>query len=133
MGRLGNSDCFCCHDDQVCIHINQMKAWSGGQWECRHLPSCVTHLFVNACPPTLFYSITVCKDLHISDFFEAYWSYLVNLLLSPNSGPSCTRLLSSSAYQCGIYWLPLCLQNKTARWCSGGSKRGLFVLTTYSV
>lgn len=64
--------------------MNQMKAWSGGQRECCHLPSCVTYLFVYACPPTLFDNVTVCKDprtrLHIPDLHGAYWSNLVNLL-----------------------------------------------------
>lgn len=40
--------------------MNQMKAWGRGQRERCHLPSCVAHLFVYACPPTLFDSVTVC-------------------------------------------------------------------------
>jgi len=42
--------------------MNHMKVWSGGQRERCHLVLCVTHLFVYECPPTLFNSISLCKD-----------------------------------------------------------------------
>lgn len=63
--------------------------------------------------------------LHIPDLFKAYPSHLANLLLSPNSGPSCNNLLSSSKHLHWKHWLPLWTRHKTADWCLG-----LFVLTT---
>lgn len=56
--------------------MNQMKACSGGQRECRHLPSCVTHLFVYAFPPTLFDSVTVRKDLIRAFAYQTYTKHI---------------------------------------------------------
>lgn len=101
--------------------MNQMKALSGGQREFRHLPSCVTHLFVYACLhtwtaslyPKTCYTMCIC----ILELFKAYWSYLMNLLLSPNCGRSCNVLLCSSAHWQWIHCLPQCLQSKPACYC----------------
>lgn len=88
-------DCFCCREeDQVCI-IKQMKIWNGSQREWCHLTSYVTHLFVYTCPPTLFDSVTLCKELRY--FKHTGSTNACKRCLLASSGPSC----------CDLYYRPL--------------------------
>lgn len=101
MWRLGDSDCFCFRDDQIlCVFSYESNESLEWRPEWMFPFTIMCHPLVCLC----MYSLSV-------------WQHNCRFPATMNF----------SAHPHWICWLPL---NKTAQWHLGGTKRGLFVLTT---